>query len=107
ERYEQKRRQKDHDELRKEREARDRIEERDYQNWVRDQERSIAKWEQEQQRFQKEQEAEANQRAEEETEAREQAANLAVFQNLDDTTRCEHAQIVAGSGAGKTTLIEY
>ena len=103
----QKQQEREAEELRKAQEAQERREERDRQAWLRDQERAETKWEREQEQLRKDQEAEEERVAAEQAEAQQQTTNRSVYERLDDTTRCEHTQIVAGSGAGKTTLIEY
>jgi hypothetical protein len=116
--YEESKRSKEAEELTKEqirlereREAREERERREADRERRHQEmlaqREADRLQREQKDRLKEEQKEVERLAAEEAAEHEHAANLAVYHRLDDTTRCEHTQIVAGSGAGKTTLIEY
>jgi hypothetical protein len=54
------------EEVRQYREAQNRIEERDYKDWQRDQDRAVAEWEKDQEKARKQQQAEEAARAEDE-----------------------------------------
>jgi hypothetical protein len=84
----------------KERLEREKIEERDYQTWQRDQERAVKEWQKQQEQLRKE-EAEIQRLADEAA-----AAELVAPRPVPEAARLEHTVIVAGAGRGKTQLLQ-
>jgi hypothetical protein len=85
----------------KERIERAKMEERDHQAWLRDQERAEAAWEKQQEQLRKEEEKKA-------AEAVDEAAYEESIRPrpVPEAARLEHTVIVAGSGWGKTQLLQ-
>jgi len=99
--YELTKRQRDEGVRAKERLEREKMEERDYQTWQRDQERAVKEWEKEQEQLRKEEEAEIQRLADEAA-----AAELVAPRPVPEAARLEHTVIVAGAGWGKTQLLQ-